>query len=303
MTSPSRKQSKRFAATLACALSISALFAGCASFFEPNNPPRKETVFAITDSHRLISFNAGQPRKILSTRPLTGLQVGETILGIDYRVHRGVLYALGDTGRLYTIDVEKGLATQVGNGKFAVSLDGSEYGFDFNPSVDRIRVVSANGHNLRLHPDTGAVIDSDQKTIGVQLDGQFAYVAGDRNAGQKPTIAAAAYTYNKVNEKITTNYAIDAKLGVLVMQGSREGHTPVVSPNTGQLSTVGSLGVGEAARVAFDIADVSNVAFAAFTKSGAASSKFYLVDLETGKATFLGTIGSGEPVKGIAVEP
>jgi hypothetical protein len=290
-------------ASRAFALAIVTAVAACASLGEPEGQPRKELVFAVTDSNRLISFNAGQPRKILSTKPLTGLQPGEAVLGIDYRVHRGILYALGSTGRLYTIDVDAGAVKQVGQGTFAVALTGSEFGFDFNPTVDRIRVASDSGQNLRLHPDSGAVVDGNAAAPGVQIDGALAYAPGDRNAGQKPSIAAAAYTYNKVDEKITTNFAIDGKLDVLVMQGSREGRTPVISPNTGQLFTVGSLGVGESARVTFDIADVTNAAFAAFTKSGASASRFYLIDLETGRATFLGTIGVAEPVRGIAVEP
>lgn len=303
MTWTPRSHCRTSLVTRACALSVLVLLAACASMGEPEGQPRKELVFAVTDSNRLISFNAGQPRKILSAKALTGLQPSEAVLGIDYRVHRGVLYALGSTGRLYTIDVDTGAVKQVGQGAFAVPLAGSEFGFDFNPTVDRIRVASDSGQNLRLHPDTGAVVDGNPNAAGVQIDGALAYAPGDRNAGQKPHIVAAAYTYNKVDEKITTNFAIDAKLDVLVMQGSREGRTPAVSPNTGQLFTVGSLGVGESARAAFDIADVTNAAFAAFTKSGASASRFYLIDLETGRATFLGTIGVNEPVRGISVEP
>jgi hypothetical protein len=34
------------------------------------------------------------------------------------------------------------VATQVGSGTFLVPLQGSSFGFDFNPTVDRIRIVS-----------------------------------------------------------------------------------------------------------------------------------------------------------------
>ena len=277
--------------------------AGCASMSEPDGPPRKEFFHAVTQSNQLIKFNAGQPQKILERKSISGLQQGETILGIDYRVAKGILYALGDSGRLYTINTASGAATQVGKSTFPVKLDGTEFGFDFNPTVDRIRVVSTTGQNLRLHPDTGGVVDSDDKTAGVQIDGTLAFAAGDPNAGKQPRIAAAAYTYNKVNEKITTNFAIDAALGLLVTQGTREGATPAVSPNTGQIYTVGSLGTGESARVAFDIADVTGAGFVALTKAGDNRSRFYLVDLNTGAATFIGTIGGGEAVRGISFEP
>ena len=284
--------------------------AGCATVSnepaEPDNAPRKEIFYAVTASNQLISFNAGQPQKILSKKPLSGLQAGEEIVGIDYRVAKGVLFALGRSagdGRLYTIDTGSGKATQVGSGVLAVKPEGDEFGFDFNPTVDRIRVVSNTGQNMRLHPDTGAVVDSNANEPGIQTDGKLVYAAGDVNAGKSPAVVAAGYTYNKVNEKITTNYAIDAATESLVTQGTKEGTTPAVSPNTGQLFTVGKLGTGAFARAAFDIADTTGAAFIALTKADGRASRFYLVNLDTGTATFMGTIGGGEPVRGMSFEP
>lgn len=293
--------------TLLCPMALALGLAGCASTpEEPLLAPRKENIVAVTASNQLITFNAGQPAKILSKKSVTGLQPGEEIAGIDYRVAKGVLYALGKTGtvgRLYTIDVASGKATLVGSGPFAVALDGDEFGFDFNPTVDRIRLVSNTGLNARLHPDTGAAVDANPNVEGLQTDGKLAFAATDANAAKAAAVMAAGYTYNKQNDKITTNYAVDGKLDLLVMQGTKEGTTPPVSPNTGQLFTVGKIGVGESARVSFDIADVNNAAFGAFTAAGGKSSRFYLISLETGAGTFQGTIGGGEPVKGIAIEP
>lgn len=283
------------------------LLAGCATTpGEPLLAPRKENIVAVTVSNQLITFNAGQPAKILSKKSLTGLQPGEEIAGIDYRVAKGVLYALGKTGtvgRLYTIDVASGKATMVGAGPFAIALEGDEFGFDFNPTVDRIRLVSSNGLNARLHPDTGAAVDANPNVDGLQTDGKLVFAATDVNAGKSPAVMAAGYTYNKQNDKITTNYAVDGKLDLLLMQGTKEGTTPPVSPNTGQLFTVGKIGAGESVRVSFDIADVNNAAFGAFTRAGANASRFYVISLENGAGTFQGTIGGGEAVKGIAIEP
>lgn len=284
---------RRAALLLALALSV----AGCAS---PPPAPRAETVFAATADGRLVSFNAGVPGTLLSDVPLTGIAAGERVLGIDFRVSRGQLFALGSSGRLYRVNHATGAATPVG-APFAVQLTGTAFGFDFNPTVDRIRVVSDSGLNLRLHPDTGAVVDGDPAAAGIQSDGPLAYAAGDVNAGRAPAIVAAAYTYNKQDEKITTNFAIDARQSVLVVQGSREGVLPAVSPNTGQLRTVGPLGVDLGSDIAFDIADVSNAAFAAGTRGG--RSTLYLIDTRTGKARAFGAIGTRAPVVGIAVEP
>jgi hypothetical protein len=174
---------------------------------------------------------------------------------------------------------------------------------DFNPTVDRIRVANDAGYNLRLHPDTGAVVDGDPNTPGVQFDGRLHYDAGDVNAGKPARVAAAAYTYNKTNDKITTNFAIDGALGTLVHQGTKEGVTPMVSPNTGRLYTVGSLGIGSFGHATFDISDLSNTAYAGVRASGAPSTRWYRVDLATGKASFIGTVGGGEPLVGAAIEP
>ena len=262
----------------------------------------KDHVVAVTASNQLIRFNAGQPARVLSSLALSGLQAGETVLGIDYRIVKGQLYALGSTGRLYRVDVATGAAEAVG-GPLPLPLSGDETGFDVNPTVDRIRVVGGSGQNLRLHPDTGAVVDGNTALEGLQTDGALRYADGDIHADRVPTIVAAGYTYNKDDEKITTNYAIDATFRTLVMQGSREGVKPVVSPNTGLLRTVGWMGTAPFKRAAFDIADVSGAAYAALSAPGDKASRWVQIDLATGAAKALGMVGGGEPVRGIAVEP
>ena len=292
----------RIAASLVAAALATA---GCAGFGEREveGPPRKERIFAVTESNKLIVFNAGQPQKATAVGPITGLRGAERLLGIDFRVARGILYGLGSTGRLYTIDTRTAAAKPVGSGEpLPIGLRGVEFGFDFNPTVDRIRIVSDAGQNMRAHPDTGDGVDGDPGRDGLQADGPLQY-AGEQPAydPRKPRLVAAAYTYNKQNEKITTNYAIDAQHGTLVMQGSKEGTTPAVSPNTGQLFTVGSLGVSAFTQAHFDIADVTGAAFVAINYGKA--SRLYLVNLETGSASRIGTIAGGETVRGISVEP
>jgi hypothetical protein len=288
--------------TLWGALVVSSFVAGCAAPPAPGAAQR-ELVVAVTASHELITFNAGQPERILERRPVTGLAAGERLVGIDFRVARGVLYALSQTGRLYTLDIPTGALKPVGAAPAALALSGSVFGFDFNPAADRIRVVSSTGQNLRLHPDTGAVVDGDPAVDGVQPDPALRYAASDVNARRAPDIAGAAYTYNTQDSKLTTNYAIDRALGALVMQGSREGATPVVSPNTGQLRTVGALGLGPLTEVAFDIADVGNTALIAVRTPTDNQTRLHLVDLATGATKPLGKVGEGAPLLGMAIEP
>jgi hypothetical protein len=283
---------------------FAAFAAGCSMMpmQETEGPPRKETVLAVTESHKLLRFNAGQPRKTTTVGTISGMQPNERVLGIDFRVARGVLYALGSSGRLYTIDTKTAEARQVGTEPIAFGFAGNEFGFDFNPTVDRIRIVNDSGQNMRVHPDTAAAVDGNPSEAGLQMDGFLAWAPGEPDRdNRKPRIVAAAYTYNKQNEKITTNYAIDAQSGSLVTQGSKEGVMPAVSPNTGQLFRVGSLGVSSFNEANFDIADVTGAAFVSINYGNA--SKLYVVNLDTGNATLIGTIGGGEKVRGISVEP
>lgn len=264
--------------------------------------PAKEEIVAVSASHHLLRFNAGQPQKVRDRKPIGGLRDGERLVGIDYRVARGELFALGASGQLYRIDIAAARAVAVGS-PAALPAATLEWGFDFNPTVDRIRVVNDQGFNLRLHPDTGAMIDGDPNTPGVQFDTKLAYDASDSNAGKPARIVAAGYTYNKTNDKLTTNYALDGALGTLVHQGTKEGVAPVVSPNTGRLWTVGALGIGAFDHATFDISDLSNTAYAGVRNTADKTTRWYRVDLASGKAQFVGTVGGGEVLVGAAIEP
>lgn len=276
------------------ALLSASLFTACASGpkadAEPEARARPETVYAVTDAAELIRFNAGRPQQIEARLPLQGLAAGDRLVGIDFRVARGVLYALSASGRLYTVDTQTAQLTRVGSGA-PVALQGQRFGVDFNPVADRIRVVSDTGQNLRLHPDTGAVAATDPP---VQLP-------TPRPGAAAVVLAGAAYTYNKRDDKLTTNYAIDIANGWLLTQGSREGVQPVVSPNTGQLAYLGELGTGALEDASFDIADINNAGLAVLRSAG--RTRLYAVDLDTGRATLLGTVGDGRALWGMAIAP
>ena len=237
------------------------------------------TVNFLDLGNRLVSVNSTAPGTIVNTVVLTGIQGNETLLGIDYRpASSRVLYGLSNAGRLYAINPLNGSATAVGA---PVTLNGVAAGVDFNPSVDRIRVVTNTNQNLRLNPDTGGLAATDTP---------LAYAATDAGAGSAPRVAGAAYTNNVPGGTPTTLYVIDTNRGVLATQGS-VGSTPV-SPNSGQLFTVGSLGVATNDNVGFDIARDGTV-LASLTQPGTGTTSLYSVDLTTGKATLIGVVGAG----------
>ncbi len=243
-----------------------------------------QTVYGVTNENFLIKFDAGDPTNLTMKTQFTGLQANELVLGIDFRPATGELYAMGSSSRLYKIDVNTAAATAVG-GQFSTLLNGVEFGFDFNPTVDRIRVVSDTGQNLRLNPITGAV---------AAVDIPLVYAAGDPNFGRTPRVSGSAYTNNFVGGGSTVLYNIDTDADTLVTQ---------IPPNNGVLNTVGSLGMDAANLVGFDIIGV-DTAFAALTRQGDFRTWLNRIDLTTGKATAVAPIGgTSELVRGIAVVP
>jgi cyclophilin family peptidyl-prolyl cis-trans isomerase len=247
-----------------------------------------------------VTFDSAAPETILSTVSVSGLARGEKLLGIDFRPSNGLLYGVGSKDRLYTIDLASGAATQVGTGSFVPQLEGESLGVDFNPVPDRLRVVSQTDQNLRIHPDTGVVIDANAVKPGVQLDGELDYAAGDVRARANARVVGVAYTNNFAGALSTTLYGIDANKDALVIVGS-PGGAPV-SPNTGQLTTVGPLGVNTTRFVGFDIG-TDGVALASLRAPGDRPAKLYTIDLATGAASLVGTIGTSRTLRDLSVLP
>jgi hypothetical protein len=252
-----------------------------------------QRLYAITSRNRLIQFDSKNPDDVISKRRITGLQRNERLLGIDFRPANGTLYGLGSSSRLYVIDVNTGAATPVVSSPFSPALQGKVFGFDFNPTVDRIRVISDTGQNLRLHPDFGTVVDFDSNTAGIQPDGQLAYASGDANFGRQVRVAGAAYTNpDKDPATGTTLYDIDTRRDVLVIQNP---------PNNGVLNTVGSLRRNTERLLGFDIA-ASGIAYAAWAEDDDDDdNRLVTIDLATGRASKLGEIDTdGGSITGLA---
>ncbi|HVF31180.1 MAG TPA: DUF4394 domain-containing protein, partial [Pyrinomonadaceae bacterium] len=117
-------------------------------------------IYGVTTANALVRFDSATPGTVSTIGVISGLQPGESIVGIDFRPSNGQLYGLGSTSRLYTINITNGVATQVGSAG-AFTLSGTDFGFDFNPVVDRIRITSNTGQNLRINPDNGTLTATD----------------------------------------------------------------------------------------------------------------------------------------------
>ncbi|MFN0149669.1 MAG: DUF4394 domain-containing protein [bacterium] len=235
-------------------------------------------IVALTHDNTLVRFNAASPGVVSST-PITG--ASGTLVGIDVRPADARLYALSDGYDLYVIDAATGKAKSAST--LTAPFDGGTHsGFDFNPQADRLRLVAENGQNLRVHVDLGAAA----------TDGALTYAPKDANAGTRPRLAAAAYTRSIAGAATTQLFNIDAGTDVLVLQDP---------PNDGVLRTIGSLGVDFDSESGFDILSGPGESERAFAATG---SVLYRVDLATGAAVALGTIGDGTlRLVGLAVLP
>lgn len=212
---------------------------------------------------------------VATTVPVVGLQAGESLVGIDVRpASPGTLYGVGSTSRIYTINPTTGLATAVSATPFS-ALSGTAFGTDFNPVPDRIRQVSDTEQNLRLNPNDGTGVT-------------------DGNLNPAGNFVGVAYTNNFPGATSTQLYAIDSAAGTLSLIGNPNNGTPI--------TPVGSLGLGTnlSPSIGFDISGATgSTAFASITVGG--QSRLYTVNLATGAATNLGTIGTGTtPFLGLA---
>jgi hypothetical protein len=239
--------------------------------------------YALTASNELVTYLSGNPLVEVSAMSITGLAVGERILAIDFRPLTGQLYGVSSASRIYTINTSTGMATAIGSGPFSPAISGTTVGFDFNPTVDRIRLVTNTGQNLRLHPVTGMV---------VAIDGAI------NPAGAM--INAVAYTNSFAGAMSTALYDIDVATDQLYLQQP---------PNNGTLVAIGSLGVQAMGEGGFDISPDNSVSIAAlygYSKDDGDSEetskyRFYYINLATGEAKNAGK--TDRVIIGLAIMP
>ena len=247
------------------------------------------TIYAydFTATH-LLTFSASAPGTITSDIALTGLNTDESLSGLDFRPATGQLYAITSNqavSRIVTINTTTGAVTAIG-AALPVTSD-VFFGVDFNPVVDRLRVVGDAQSNRRFNPNDGTLAGTDTP---------LAYAAGDPGAGTNPKVVHIAYDRNVAGATLTTLFGIDSARSTLVRIGGVDGNP---SPNGGQVTTVGPLGVTVTRAGGFDIQGGSGTAYAVMRVGGV--STLFTVNLTTGATTQIGAVGSGTFVDGIAV--
>src|SRR5262249_51411614 len=145
--------------------------------------------------------------------------------------------------RTYTVNPLTGAATFIGSipGMVPGAADVPS-GYDFNPTVDRIRVASSNDENFRINPNNGSLAGDDPhlNPAGPQINPS----AYDRDFDRAVATVIP-----------TTLYGISRATSSLVTQGGINGTAPG-GANGGLITAVGPLGVtlNATADAGFDIA-------------------------------------------------
>lgn len=241
-------------------------------------------VIGLTTDNELVTFGS---KKMVRVKGVTG-----KLQGIDFRPATGVLYGVTDSDLVYSIDTKTGNATLVS--KLTASFNGGfQSGFDFNPVVDRLRVVGSNTQNLRANVVDGVTIVDGALNYnpGTPATATTPAIPADVNVGKMPNITAAAYTNSFLRAATapttTMLFGIDYDLNVLVSQSP---------PNSGTLNTIGVLSNDFGPIGGFDIFTDAAGNNAGFVASG---KTLYSIDLATGATTKLGTLS--DTVVGLAV--
>lgn len=271
------------------------------------------TAYALSNNS-IIPLSTDNPDQPNAAIPIVGLDIGETLVGIDVRPQNGKLYGLTSNGsggvRLYVISPQTGVATALtaapvqftdSNGN-AVPIRGTNFGIDFNPTVDRLRIVTDAGENFRLNPNTGTLIDGNNggaDTPGINPDGAV--------SGSATTVDATAYTNNTPNATATTQYTLDASTNSLLIQNppnngvQTERRTITLNGNPLDFTAVNGFDIPAGVNVSASNTVAAGRGFAALTVGG--STGLYAIELSTGTATLIGPIGTGTaPVQGFATQ-
>ncbi|MEU6355710.1 DUF4394 domain-containing protein [Streptomyces sp. NPDC047072] len=228
------------------------------------------------DGTLMATFTTDRPQVLDWVRVVTGLSGDTALIGIDFRVQDGLLYGVGNKGGIYTIKTPTSsgdvVVTKVSQLQYALS--GTNFGVDFNPAADRLRVISDNGQNLRHNlNDHTTIQDLNLTTPPIE--------------GTTKGVSAAAYTNNDLDATTATTLVdINTTTDQVVLQSPA---------NNGTLAPTGSLGLDAGINAGLDIFStlaggktVDNAAFASLTPSGASTPSLYSVNVLTGQATSIG---------------
>lgn len=241
-----------------------------------------QTIYGLTTDGKLASFSAATPATIASNVAITGLNAGQTLIGLDVRPATGELFGLGynattDSVSVYVINPMTAVATAKGPSIKLTGL-GAAVGFDFNPTVDRIRLISKNKGSYRLNPNNGALAATDST---------IRYAATDVNAGKIAGATACVYTNSYIASTATQLFTFDETQNVLTLQNP---------PNDGILNTQMAFSGLPTGSILTDLDIYTNpstfVSTTYATVRTGTTDALYTLNISTGAFTLVGNLGA-----------
>lgn len=230
-----------------------------------------ERIFGLTPGNTIVTFDSSTPGTLTSSGAISGL--GSNVLtGIDLRPSTRKLYSVSTAGNVFLIAKDASGTGYTANliGNVGTTVRGERFGIDFNPVPDRLRFVTDFDQNLRINPGTGVALTD-----------------GTINGAGSISLVGGAYTNNRAGATSTVLYALDAS-GDELLRSTGPNAGTYVNTNLAGVA-FGPLGasLGGLNNVGFDISGATG---AAFFNSG---SLFYTLNLTSGGASLVGTLGSG----------
>lgn len=231
----------------------------------------------LSGDRTLVRFDTRRPGDARVLGDVHGLApADQELVGIDHRVQDGRLYGVGRGGGVYAIDPATRQATQAA--QLTIALQGRDFGVDFNPAANALRIVSDTGQNLRqpfATPGAATVADVPLSTPPA--------------AGPTTGVTGAAYTNNDLDAATaTTLYDLATATDQVVLQSPA---------NAGTLAPTGTARVDLTGDTGFDIySEVRDGVAGELFPYAVNGGRLYRVVLSNGQLADAGRIGGGDVV-------
>ncbi|GGM95981.1 hypothetical protein GCM10010967_31870 [Dyadobacter beijingensis] len=219
--------------------------------------------YAVSKNGKLLAFNPidrleRDPEKLISTKIITGLAPGDSILGMDFSVNHSCFYALASDSKIYRIDPATGHAVFSRELPVKLNLEATgTFGFDIEPFGARAHVVTGIYQRFYASPQY-----SDFQSLNA-----FIY------NGKMQGLDGLAFTNNQTSlprQNATTLYGIDSQTCNLFK----------LDTVYNELNLVARLDLAFDKFNGFDIGGMAELGYGVFKVGG--RTRIYEIELEQG---------------------
>jgi hypothetical protein len=240
-----------------------------------------EPLYMVTAENVLAQYDTAAPSDLVHSVTISRAFFFdmELVAGIEFVPATGDFYAIGASGRPYSLNPSTGEALTANLGPPA----GTHIGFAYDRGEDILRVGGTARRNLAYRP-------AGDRPFLLREDPAFAYAPTDPGVGISPSLMGAAYASD--SQGASRLYLLDSLRDVLVMEDP---------PYSGILHTIGPLGFDFNETGGFAVSLTTGIAYAALLPSNSLQSSLYEINLATGAATIRGPIGGGLVITGLAI--